>query len=473
MEYLYEIKYNFMIKNNMQESITYFDMQYVDFAKYMNQVEHYYSFNFSMIKLENDDYLYAVRVIRPLDDTIEVIPGNMLNCKQNYDLGLNYWWNQWDPHKFVSYTTFFVGSIQLKIKIHPQNKPTAYYNIRELVKNEYFLQLEDVRITKIRGYYYMYSSNTKLICELTIHDNNIVFKQLHSVLSPVNIQGINQVIIDIYTYQEIYDNLNIPLKGKKTIDVTRVVYIDWFKRNYLSIFATDIIDKNMFGRYGTTVKYDDYSITYINKIDGEGSYDNGEDIEYFGINYGVSPMLSFGCPCIQIDDYYLGVGHLKIHSDPKRFPYVKGSNIQNFRKYLYQDYKDYFGSRYIRHLGSGPPPNNCIGYIYMLYFYILSFPVGDNNEATMHISDAYLPLNIDDKHYKFSLFYPMGIVKDNDKILISCGEGDYYSVICKFDFNNILNMCKYNVRTIDFSDYNYYIIQNSSEGFVVDTRLKY
>jgi hypothetical protein len=193
-------------------------------------------------------------------------------------------------------------------------------------------------------------------------------------------------------------------------------------------------------------------------------------MRFFGINYGISPALSLGSPCIIIDDYYLGVGHIKIHSNIDKYPYLKNSNIENFRNNLYLDYKRLFGDNYIRHMGTGFPPD-CYGYIYMLYFYTIEFPMGQD-EAVMHISDAYLPLNRNDNNlYKFSLFFPMGICNDGNNLLVSCGEGDFYSVICKFNLNDIYKLCKYNIKDMDFNNYNYYIIENMPDRFNLKTRL--
>lgn len=212
-------------------------------------------------------------------------------------------------------------------------------------------------------------------------------------------------------------------------------------------------------------------------IEGEGSYadNNPENKIKYGINYGIMPKFSFSTPLIKkystiianqydavdLGELKMGVGHIKICSDPNQYPYEPNSNIQKFRENLYRDMKNLFGDRYIRHKGTGRAPN-CYGYIYLMYFFIIIL-----NDNKMRISDAFLPVYFDDR-YKFSLIYPMGITDVGNKIYVIAGEGDYYSVVMQFDFDNITNLCIHDVNDLDMNQYKYKIIMYKNNKVYID-----
>jgi hypothetical protein len=121
-----------------------------------------------------------------------------------------------------------------------------------------------------------------------------------------------------------------------------------------------------------------------------------------------------------------------------------------------------YGDKYKLHMGSTKPPN-CMGYIYLMYFYKLIHNGEDDYD--MFISDSYLPLDLRDEtkdDYKFSLVFPMGIVKHNingmDILKVSCGEGDYNSIILDFDYKKVIESIKYDIKTFDITTYEYYLL---------------
>jgi hypothetical protein len=61
------------------------------------------------------------------------------------------------------------------------------------------------------------------------------------------------------------------------------------------------------------------------------------------------PFFSFGTPHIKCDDWYIGVGHIKICTDPEECPYKTDSNIEKFRRHLYDVFKQKYREKYIRH----------------------------------------------------------------------------------------------------------------------------
>jgi hypothetical protein len=440
----------------------FFDMKYLHFKTVPGitpaEFKHYSS-NVSMAG-PIDDYgtlLYAVRFESQMLAG-KVIPGNSLLCKEPYEIGKNFWWNNWWTDYIIGFTCFFVSNVNdllsnevVEISVDKNSKRTNNIDLRRLV-GRLNLQIQDVRLATIDKNIYLYSADLKLICSVVLdkQHSKIILKQLPIDIPKNELYGKNQAVIDI----EVLEN-----------NTTRLVYIDWFYKDSVVIMAYDFKENK--NNYPSVIKSETFNIYYVYNIFGPGSYDDNKDKQYFGVNYGVSPGLSLSTPCILVDDFYLGVGHVKIHSNINQYPYIEGSNISEFRKNLYSNYKSRFGSKYIRHQGTNYAPN-CVGYIYMLYFYTLKFSP-NNNTTVIHISDAYLPLNMDEeREYKFSLVMPLGLVRSKEKVLVSCGEGDFYSMICTFRLNDVVNLCKHNVEFIDFNQYNYYVLENHKDNFIIN-----
>lgn len=110
----------------------------------------------------------------------------------------------------------------------------------------------------------------------------------------------------------------------------------------------------------------------------------------------------------------------------------------------------------------------------MMYFYIVNINNTVNNNS-MYISDGYLPIYLSnyEDNYKFSLIFPMGLTKNEDKLIVTCGEGDYYSNVLEFSVNDVINLCKYDASNLDLTNYNYNIIGYfSNNNYYVAPSLK-
>ncbi|ARF09810.1 hypothetical protein Indivirus_3_59 [Indivirus ILV1] len=444
----------------MTEYNFHFDFKYLDF--YNNERKNALFYNTSIVKNKDNEYIYVVQRIEFNEKTDIIIPGNLLECKQmtNGDRpGINFMWNQWNKFSDVAkgYTDFYKGN-------HKNGNLERFSSF-----NNTDMMTGDFRITKL---------------------NNIIFIHDSSIQNHLYLQ--NNSIIKFFNFK------NIDKKGKNrqilSMDKDHIMYLDWIYQQIntgsKSIEPIDEFDK-LFGLYepiyekgGVLIKIGDFSNWNMFRdhwirfdkfiIDGKGSHltDKKEDIEIFGSNYGIIPLFSFSTPHInyqskQYGNFLLGVGHIKIHSDDSKYKYTEGSNIQEFRKNLYHDMKEKYGNKYVKHFGSSSPPD-CQGYIYMMYFYILYTMPGEGDlYNAMMISDAYLPISLDehkklfeyDNDYKFSLIFPMGLEKIDDKtIIITAGYGDFYSVALEFDLECVIAKCKHDIKNMDMSKYKYYIL---------------
>ena len=93
-----------------------------------------------------------------------------------------------------------------------------------------------------------------------------------------------------------------------------------------------------------------------------------------------------------------------------------------------------------------------------MYFYKLVFNK-ETKEFNFYFSDSYLPINESDEHkekYKFSLIFPLGIVKRGDEIIVSAGEGDYYSILLSFTYSEI--NFRHNIRDFNIDNFEYYLL---------------
>jgi hypothetical protein len=395
-------------------------------------------FNTSLLLLD-DHEIYVVRCITRTDGKI-IIPGNDEQCRQKVSPGLNFWWSHWGPSSyFFSVIKFIIDGTEYE----------PIFSASKGVRNP-SEHLFDPRIFKNEYGAFIHSSDVEHIYSVTFdHDNKLVYLYELGLYVSQLVSGHNIQILDI-----------------KPIDEENwfIQYLVWFYEDGIQIVDATI-NETIQDR-GFSNKLIDYHIDTIPyekfKLIGSGSYDDGKEI--YGTNSGVAPALSFSTPVIHLDNgWILGVGHSKIHSDDKEYPYKIGSNIENFRSYVNKYYSDKFGDKYKLHLGTGNSPD-CYGYIYLLYFYILSFQPSTEktNERTisgkMYISDSYLPLCNSNLDYRFSLVFPMGLALKDNNIIVTCGEGDYYSYKLSFDLNNVLGLCKHDAKNLDMRSYQYHIL---------------
>lgn len=460
-------------------NINYFKYKYINFIKNGLFRENTRSLNTSIAKISDNIYLYAVRIIHSelQKDTDLFIPGNSEKCEKLISVGKNYWWNNWQNSNvsISEGTYFFVGNhntndLELykvmcnKITIIPRFPSMA----KDFLCNAYnyrsdFLSYVDVRISNMNDKIYMWLYNLTMIGTVTVdHDTKTVIIEQVPIdnIQPDFQFGKNQQIVTL----------------KESPIIMQVTYIDWYYDDGIYLFTINY-DINRGRGFYPGLSYIDNTIYYNKfKIRGSGCYHNNkqEDKIKFGINYGIMPSFSFSTPLVYLDNNrYIGVGHLKIHSDIFKYPYINGSKIDIFRRQLYEDYEAKFGNKYIKHYGTGIAPH-CEGYIYMMYFYIVNINNTVNNNS-MYISDGYLPIYLSnyEDNYKFSLIFPMGLTKNEDKLIVTCGEGDYYSNVLEFSVNDVINLCKYDASNLDLTNYNYNIIGYfSNNNYYVAPSLK-
>lgn len=493
----------------------YFNYQYIDFYKYVDLDKiltynkslitpplRYRLFNTSIAKLTEETFIYAVRWDANFFEGL-IVPGNSEDCtnKDILDIGKNFWWNKWGSIMGAQFggTIFFVGNHKkndlslCQLNYIPVNSPFSYLagEIHQPKVKPFYINEEDIRICKIDDVIYMYNNGPKYLCQLDYkpQEKQIVITLLKLTLLTAS-KDKNQSILALnpgakvgdIEFREWYWEKHLIPSIKYSLSNPYVKLLNWFYQEGIRM------DLHIWNQVKTPI-YEGLKPDLLKKIipydkfiiDGGGSYDNNSPngMKIYGPNYGIMPMFSFTTPhlFLQVPTFgkiKLGVGHIKIHTDPQEKPYLAGSRIQSFRENLYRDYKQEFGDKYVRHLGTGSAPN-CWGYNYLIYFYFVY-----DDDSKMKISDAYLPLNLnpkvadspEDKDYKFSLVFPMGLeMIGNDTIIVTAGEGDFYSIALEFNLQQVINLCRYDATNLDLRNYFYYIIATKDNKTFVDETL--
>ena len=103
-----------------------------------------------------------------------------------------------------------------------------------------------------------------------------------------------------------------------------------------------------------------------------------------------------------------------------------------------------------------------------MYFYTLKYDKTKQEYTQFRFSDSFLPLNSDSNHadkYKFSLFFPMGLTwgdpQTKTRVIITAGEGDYYSVMLQFQLQQVVNLCTYDISNLsegNINGYDYFLL---------------
>jgi hypothetical protein len=302
------------------------------------------------------------------------------------------------------------------------------------------------------------------------HDLNNIYK--FSIENPSETIILKKKITnkDISGWEHFVGNNLTPIDILNNDTEIKLSFIDWFYENGVKIKI------NIYNKTTNEYKYEEKLIEpkegYIG-IKGAGDCDTG------------IPSFSLSTPIICIEDtdekkVYLGVGHLKIKNPAHKCQYLSNEKLQIFRYNLHLKMISKYSDKYKIHLGSYSSSNyrddlgdNCNGYIYMMYFYKLTWNK-QTDTYEMKISDAFLPHNNEDSNkdrYKFSLFFPAGLVIENDQVIVSGGEGDYYSVILEFDKNKVLDTIIHDVSEFNISNYQYYLLdyRGPSESLIDDS----
>ena len=473
----FKIKYINCHENIPKNGIDYFDQNnpYVNcFEKYDSSVIFFY-FNASIAYLGNDLFIYLLRRNINLFPSNTIKPGNSPRCINHFEIGNNFHWNQWSA--FEDETIILIGNHYKNIF----NVPKIYVE-----ESSDFDICYDLGKYERHGKTYYQSTNILKKADMRVYvkDNNVLIYVVDE-LTPLTIWS--------YEYDMTSNSLFLldryVIKGEKNAsiinftinsDSDQFIHIDWFYANgkykyeIPGVYLWNTIQMHDRINEKTNAIIIPFEKNHI--ISGLGSYMTGkeEDKEKFGLNYGVIPLLSVGTPhvkynSLKLGDCYIGVGHIKIHTDNEKYKYQPESNIHYFRENLHQEFKKRFGERYIRHNGTGKawyfgnhikePKVECKGYIYMMYFYIIT-----QDFSNMYLSDAFLPINLDKalkedpKNYVFSLFFPSGLTKYGNQLIVSGGEGDYRPIFLEFNIEDAVNKCIHDIKKMDFNNYNYYIL---------------
>ena len=355
--------------------------------------------------------------------------------------GSNFLWNNWDSR--ITSTNYILinpanfTTIELVINVD-NNLLKKYNNQKDKIIKD-FHNIVDVRIKKYNELIIVHDHQVHTLY-LIRYDKNKNELLIYDIINAKNkTEGNNLTLIFLTNNNNGYD----------------ITYLDWFYKNGIKIISVNT--------YNDEKK--EFFIERENGFIGKGNCDEG-NIDY--------PLFSFSTPLVIISEtkeeiIWLGVGHIKIKNQ-ETCHYNYNKKLQVFRKNLHDNIYKKYQDKYRPNLGSKSMWSgfsgfekqsifNCEGYIYMMYFYKL---IKKGNEYKFMLSDAFLPLNYDDEHkdkYKFSLFFPAGLIINNNDVLVSGGEGDYYSIIINFDLEWVNKEIKYDYQTMNINDFNYKVLK--------------
>lgn len=232
-------------------------------------------------------------------------------------------------------------------------------------------------------------------------------------------------------------------------------YLDWFDK--IGMYYR-IVDRSS----GKTqevkhLKYKDSQYPIL----GSGSIE--EDGNNAGRNSGIMPMFSFSTPHVIVGDTTIGVGHIKINTDPLE-SYKAGSRIDAFKRNLEDEFEKTYGKNYIRFeanfMKNDPPSFNA--FLYLLYFYTFKRDA-QGNITDFTISNAFLPVPPPKEGgpYRFSLIFPTGLTfaPDDKTLIITAGYGDFHAVVMKIKVEDVLNLSVHDIQNLDLSKYSYQILE--------------
>jgi hypothetical protein len=179
----------------------------------------------------------------------------------------------------------------------------------------------------------------------------------------------------------------------------------------------------------------------------------------------------------------LGVGHIKLCNHKP----VKDDNAQQFVDGVHSFMHHLFGERYIVHFGSkrledivtklhrNSEKHAGHGYIYLSFFIRIQKHWNEAKqdfEYKSWISRAFLPVSLppatnksavahadkEEQRYRFSLLFTTGIVIDENRVILSSGEGDYYNSLLSFSLPSVLEMTSLPISEFRHSTYEYRLL---------------
>jgi hypothetical protein len=463
------------------ETITQFDMKYINqkFREACVNAKGFISksvrsvisnngriFNWSLASYQNN-YIIVARLIY-FEQSTEIVPGNRKDSA--FEKGENFWWIDWSNPKLKSGTLYFICDHQFNNMRLLDTRGGA--SIPE------FIESSDLRIMNNEmGDIYIYNPKRLNKYDITpiiavkvkkITDDYVEFEDPGLIARIYHVKpGNNYAMIKINDQYYLYLDWFTGGEVKYTQFNWKAELEDRLQQSY-NRFHTNAVNKKYIINRGFKMN---------NPIDGDAIVDKSN------INFDVMPLFSFGTPHVKYDNKFIGVGHIKIYTDESN-KYKKDSNIDIFRKNLYKDFTQTYHEKYIRHDAynsqSGMFGGQSKGYNYLMYFYYVILD-DDNVITEMKISDSFLPVYLandqidtsdrNDKNYKFSLIFPMGVTLNGKNLLISAGYGDFYSVLMTMNIDEVINLCKYDISNIDLNKYEYKIIATDNKHIWIDNSL--
>jgi hypothetical protein len=207
--------------------------------------------------------------------------------------------------------------------------------------------------------------------------------------------------------------------------------------NYVKAFENDVLDNT--------------TVSHVNVL---SNIYLGEKCRKDAAGVCQIPFFAFTSPNILLYNdnnasTYLGVGHAKLDYSESYKSSIKHSmyvcDLIRFKLY---------GEKYIRHGGSSHQ-NDCIGYQYYMFFYTFTIR-NDDMITSFVISKSFIPqieFYPSDAN-RYSLVFPLGLNKvDEDTIMVSGGEGDVLNFVAKYNINDVVRSCTYDIQTESMSSY--------------------
>ena len=437
--------------------------------------------NISVVQLSNELELYVIREDGIINN-LEIIPGNnplCSNVKENY-YGKNFWWNNWNNEKELSgsHSILMIGTYDFNNnQLHIHN----FYNQFDIYEkfSEYLTILTYVDLRPYRFNNKIFLWNGKHLSRFEENKLIFVLDEKNKFLKLRNFKKkksffVTDKIIQREKKENIYELFNVLrytndyAKGGNQVILhtnTADYFFDWFYDDGIHIFKIDYKSK-LFDIEKNDNQDDDekLGVDIIIKYNNDPILGLGSTLESNQDTHknskAICPLFSFGSPFVKINDnLYIGVGHIKIiNNGENKDIYLKNSKIQKTSNYISETFPKLFGNKYKEHYGRNNvsnEPTECHGYKYMSYFIKIEF--NDDDDIIMNISDAFLPINTN-AEYIFSLIFTIGIMLKENHIIITSGEGDYYSSIISFDKNNIIKSCRHDVTNFNMEKYNFHVL---------------
>jgi hypothetical protein len=395
-------------------------------------------FNPSILAINPDQnqYVISVRFLGTKEAYAgqEVIPGNYSkdryvverkmpkHVSASMSWGENFFWNQWLSDDLIDNTVFFVALLTNKgFVIDDSIKPIVIHNVPlgsirdDVCKGKCKgLKLGDIRMFR--------DKDNRVIC----HD--------------AYMSSVFELCLDGNTLKCAL--LDQSLFSTKTI-----------------CFKTRSFDKNWayIGQHtnGTWIFMDKFAESGVCTIQMSPDFATCTEeqiIKYKKDALGqvdlINGMFSLGTPFKRINESKTGyqaiaLGHVKLSRTTK----YKNPNVLKFVKSLQSLFKD--DTKVILHAS----------YHYLCFFMMLKYD--KEGKASLHISDAFLVAPETPRKYTFTINYPIGIESLDQQIIVTMGIGDYYTSVCHWELQSVLDACVHDVSAFDSMAYDYFVLPMS------------